>query len=318
LYESNEKYILVKKWYDDVAYYGVVDIRGFEVIPTRYDYISLQKHGNDYYFAIKDKYKNKIGLLNSYRNVVIPFEYDMIRVSNNNDDWIIVDKDDKRGVIDFNNNIIIPFEYFSVGSLSEKLAVVKYVAPDSIAKILSSNAIKDASFIGKIHNGLLIGDYDLTITSNPNYTYKGYSNLELLNALSDTLFRRNYYELNSEFLGTYFPNYEAFSLSLIVGHNWSTLPKKVGYFNDSGEQVIDFIYDDAKSFENGLAPVKFNNMWGVINKKGEVVIPIKYEATKLWKVEYYDLYGIKKRSEKGKRITVGFVDVNGVEYFENN
>jgi hypothetical protein len=41
--------------------------------------------------------------------------------------------------------------------------------------------------------------------------------------------------------------------------------------------VIDAIYDDAKSFSEGLAPVRLGSSWGYINKKHEMVIFPKFD-----------------------------------------
>lgn len=46
---------------------------------------------------------------------------------------------------------------------------------------------------------------------------------------------------------------------------------KYGYFNDKGEVVIDFIYDDANPFINGLAIVKLEEDYYLINTKGEKI-----------------------------------------------
>ena len=54
---------------------------------------------------------------------------------------------------------------------------------------------------------------------------------------------------------------------------------KAGFINTKGKEVIPFVYDDADSFSEGLAPVKNNELWGFINKKNELVIPYKYEGT---------------------------------------
>lgn len=46
---------------------------------------------------------------------------------------------------------------------------------------------------------------------------------------------------------------------------------KYGYFNKKGEMVIDFIYDRAEQFNNGLAIVKKDENYYLINTKGEKV-----------------------------------------------
>lgn len=63
---------------------------------------------------------------------------------------------------------------------------------------------------------------------------------------------------------------------------------KWGYINEFGETVIDFIYDDAKSFSEGIASVfliceydkkgrpLWINKWAMINKTGNLITPYKF------------------------------------------
>lgn len=50
-----------------------------------------------------------------------------------------------------------------------------------------------------------------------------------------------------------------------------------GYIDKTGREVIAPKYDDAISFQDGLAPVKLNRRWGYIDKTGREVITPKYE-----------------------------------------
>ncbi len=50
-----------------------------------------------------------------------------------------------------------------------------------------------------------------------------------------------------------------------------------GFVNSEGEWIISPVYDDVKSFSEGLSPVKVNEKWGYINMKGELVIDPEYD-----------------------------------------
>ena len=53
--------------------------------------------------------------------------------------------------------------------------------------------------------------------------------------------------------------------------------KKWGYVSQkTGETVIDFKYDQAESFYEGLGKVRLGNKWGLINPKGEKVLKIAF------------------------------------------
>lgn len=51
---------------------------------------------------------------------------------------------------------------------------------------------------------------------------------------------------------------------------------KVGYIDKSGKVVIPLQYDGAKSFAEGLAPVK-DKKWGFIDRHGKLVVPMMFE-----------------------------------------
>ena len=49
-----------------------------------------------------------------------------------------------------------------------------------------------------------------------------------------------------------------------------------GFVNKEGKLVIPAVYEHAQSFKNGLVAVQKNGSWGMINQKGEVVVPFDY------------------------------------------
>jgi len=50
-----------------------------------------------------------------------------------------------------------------------------------------------------------------------------------------------------------------------------------GFLNDHGELAIDAMFDDAKEFSEGLAPVRKDDKWGFINKSGNWVIQPQFQ-----------------------------------------
>lgn len=56
-----------------------------------------------------------------------------------------------------------------------------------------------------------------------------------------------------------------------------SLKNKWGFVNEKGEVVIPLIYDAVRDFSGGLAVFKLNDKWGFINTKGEQVVPMSYD-----------------------------------------
>lgn len=52
---------------------------------------------------------------------------------------------------------------------------------------------------------------------------------------------------------------------------------KMGFCCDDGSVVIDPVYDYVTSFYEGYARIKVADKWGIINRKGEVVLEPKYD-----------------------------------------
>jgi len=78
---------------------------------------------------------------------------------------------------------------------------------------------------------------------------------------------------------------------------------KYGFITKSGKEVIPPAYEDAEPFQEGLAVVKLNGKYGAINPRGILVVPCKYEELEAWSeglapVQIGDYYGYLDK--KGK------------------
>lgn len=62
---------------------------------------------------------------------------------------------------------------------------------------------------------------------------------------------------------------------------------KWGFIDDEGEIVIKPVFQEAKSFSNGLAAVYDGEKWGFINKDGDLVIDYQFRD-----VDYFTEDGI--------------------------
>jgi hypothetical protein len=80
---------------------------------------------------------------------------------------------------------------------------------------------------------------------------------------------------------------------------------KVGFADEGGKIVVDYIYDKTHPFSVGLALVLKNGWWGYIDKTGKEIIPcIYYPAWSFTKT------GLAAVCIEGK---YGFIDTTGKE-----
>lgn len=71
--------------------------------------------------------------------------------------------------------------------------------------------------------------------------------------------------------------------------------KKYGFIDVNGKVVIPLIYDDLRDFKNGLAAAKINSKWGFINENGSLAIEAKYSE-----VSNFDKYKLARVVNKDK------------------
>lgn len=79
--------------------------------------------------------------------------------------------------------------------------------------------------------------------------------------------------------------------------------KKFGFLDKNGKLAFDFIYDDAISFESGLAYVMNSQISGYINPKGEMVVPTKGMAGNAFKEGLADV--------NTSEFKIGFINTKG-------
>jgi Ca2+/Na+ antiporter len=279
---------------------GIINYKNDAVIPIMYEYNNIGQINDSIYFGAG--LDGKAGLINEAGEVVVPFEYSGVVILNSEDKWISVSKGLNHGMIDLSNKIKIPIEYSDWIYYSDGMAAVRKSDESEINKLLQSSNVYDSSYIGNLLSELYQSESFI----------KRRRILEF-NVLKEQLItpelRKEFYRSNKEFF-TYRP-YEEFAMGVVSGYDWeSKFSSKWGYIDNNGKLKIDFIYDEAKNFQNGFAKVKYKEKWGMINKNNQVVIPIKYDDINL--IKNYDLIEVRLDHKWG------YVDLNGIEYFTND
>ncbi len=82
---------------------------------------------------------------------------------------------------------------------------------------------------------------------------------------------------------------------------FETAQGKNGFLDSDGHVVIPPIYDSAEAFDDGYSDVKMNNLYGVIDKKGNLVLPCEWDEiydsglTDVWTVKKGDIYRLIRK-----------------------
>ena len=274
--------------------YGLLDYKGDEVLPCRYD--SIYQMVND---ARIIKSNGKYGIINEQASFIAECKYDSVLSPSPRYAPVMLNK--KWGFQDRDGNKIISYKYDNILNYDDSVFVAKYNGKYGIADYEGNTIVK-----------YICGIIYYKIYDSATYIEYG-GKIALLNSklkqVTDNIFMPgfgNYYDegglahlilastnkcgvVNVETGKTVIPfEYDKINLpseELLCGEK----DGKYGYLNIKNETVIPFIYDDGKDFSEGLAMVGKNSqkmltqhgvMWkkkyGFINKKGEIEIPLKF------------------------------------------
>jgi len=90
---------------------------------------------------------------------------------------------------------------------------------------------------------------------------------------------------------------------------------KWGFLDSQGKVAVDYAYDDAAAFYQGLAAVKVGKKWGYVDKRGQMVIAPTFEEAS----EFHEgrAHAKVKVKQGGKMVTrYGFIDTTGAMVIE--
>ena len=270
--------------------WGFVDNAGKVVIPVEYEDV----HDFSKEFAAVKK-KGKWGYIDKTDKVVIPFEYDGAKSFK--EGLAKVKKDYKWGSIDPTGKMVIPFEYGDDVFFSEGLAAVekngkwgyidstgKEIIPFEYDKAYPFN--EGIAVVGqkqKLFQGKLFLKYwEICIDKTGKQFFTS-----LLTAYPRIMNWRNGLIWTAGLVWTIRDYNEKVVYSKVGDEGkvmtWVYQKGKYGYIDSQNKLVIPLIYDDAKnsfyddnSTEN-YCSVKQGKKWGVINEKGEQVLPFVFD-----------------------------------------
>lgn len=308
--------------------YGLIDRRGKYIIPCDYDNI----HTIDYQ-TFKIKLNNKYGVIDKNEKTIIPCIYDFIYL-NRHLNLFEVRLNKKKGYLDLNGSEIIPIKY-SIDDSGNKNGFVrlsinnKYGYLDINGKVLipfeysyislfkegSASAEKDGKwgFIDTVGN--IITPFKFKNAHNFS------EGLALVIQNEKTGFINKKSELTIPSIYDWAYDFEdniaivqsgnhMLKLSSMLTlenndiQNLDIISLKYGVINKKGELLIELIYDEIKLDTNGVLFVLRNNKWGAIDTTGTVLVDFIYDH-----IQMYSAYKNEIIVEKDN--SFGVIDNNG-------
>ena len=256
------------------------------------------------YYVYSDKYlvvKNKdelMGVITLDGGIVIDYKYKDI-INNSNDTFIALNKNNKYGIIDKHNEVVVKFNYKVIDKFDNYYIFVN----DNNKMALYDENYKSITKYEMVYNTLI--DYGLRNESNSINLVKVNGKIAIVN---------NYLE------GINGTEYDKHNLYIIDGNNIYKEIKQVGFGYDN----IVYTYDKDNNIRiynsdvSLLFEIKINNIAKIeeISSVNNELIMIRYiDNTDKENIKYYDLNGHNKEFKLG---TLFIKDVYYRGYIKND
>ncbi|KAF2081788.1 WG repeat-containing protein [Flavobacterium sharifuzzamanii] len=229
---------------------GLIDSLGNVILKPNYEYIENRKDLKNIFEAGIIANKNfKRGYIDLQGNIKIPFEYEDVYYLGNN--LVRVSKNNKTGVVDTKNKIILPIKYTSI------------MGSDGILFVQNNNSIDLFDAKGKQITNFQAFDIE--------YFQHGRSIVTLQNKntlIIDTLGNIVLNPIKNH----QFERILAQDSFLIL----NTITKKNGIINSNGQYEIECRYDEIYP-SNSVYIAKNNGKDGIVDRKDSVLKPLIYD-----------------------------------------
>lgn len=221
----------------------------------------------------------KRAFIDPYGSYIVKPQYE--EISFFTDSLLIFKSGDYYGIMKRNGKTVLPATMDEIGNLANGKAII--VKDDKIGYINDSarivlnpmyevyaNFMENAQFSGNYAKAKLKGKYGIIDSKGKWIIPAAYNNLGAVSGM----------------------------IAFTKGKKW-------GYIDMSNKIIVKPVYDFASSIEKGLAVVEMNGLQGMINAKGEWVIPAEFTEIKQLENDYFLVESNEKLglySAKGARL----------------
>lgn len=269
--------------------YGLYSKEGDKIIDPIFDQIEDFQQG----FSVISK-DNLKGVINEKGKIIVSPKYEEIKILS--EEYFAVKNYNFWGCCNRDGIEIIKPNFEDLINISEGIAVIKKDSKYGCIRIDGELIIPTTyKFISKFCDGRAISHLengDVYLIDNKGNRIKTITNCDFINDLSDGM-------------------YEAVKKNNFM-NDWST--RKSALIDSTGFQVSNYDYYSNQSgapsinnFRNGCATFCKGDYWGVVNKKGKVIVENKY--TQLFSLDNI-FYVFQKDGQK--RLT----ESEGVQYYD--
>jgi hypothetical protein len=303
--------------------YGFLDRKGKEIIAFQFDEV---EDFNSLGLALVKK-KSKYGLINKKGEVIVTFDFQNI-ILLESVKLIAVCKNNKWAFYSTLGKQVSDFIYDQINFTKSSLILVK---KDGKIGYLDSNLITRIPF-GKYHSGTILNKNGLAIVSlKKGYGVINAKDIQVIRTEFDSIgYLQGMYSESDSYVGfknnnltlfdekgtliidkikDYFKDYSRVNYKIKTIYQVKGINGLAGVVDDKGNLLIPLKYEEIERFDGqNKTVVKYKGKYGLIDSNNAIVLPLDNEYIESYKNEKY--YIIKK---KGK---VGIIDYNFKTIFD--
>ncbi|KAF0128467.1 MAG: KWG Leptospira repeat protein [Bacteroidetes bacterium] len=231
--------------------YGFINRRGEEVIPLMYDNAESFQNG----LALV-RLNRKYGFINRNGDSVIPIKFD--NANRFCEGLASVKIEGKYGFINQKGETVLGFNYYGASNFQNGLASVCLTQDYPSVYYVIDKSGKINNNFRNLQNPISFDEGMAIIRESRGFT--------CVDLNGKVLFTRGYQSFRSFKEGRMLVGV---SLMFSSDNEWT-------YLNAYGNPINSTKYSDARDFNEGLACVKSNGLWGFIDKNGSQVLPFIY------------------------------------------
>lgn len=223
--------------------FGIIDTLG-NIVTEKVDFKDVKVFNNGTYAVRKDEEYT----ISKISDPTFSLEYS--NIGKHNDEFIIVSKDEKWGIIDYNGNVIIPFNYGEIVEFDNNIVRVKRRKQDEFVVDIDWNGNENYP-IHHIENAWI---YE----SRLNMKYGLMDDAH--HPITELIYSR---------------------IDHLYGDSFKALKEsKWGIIDSEGNVILSFEYDWINHISEGYIKIAKghtgNLKWGVLNSEGELIVPIDF------------------------------------------
>ncbi|MBR5920233.1 MAG: WG repeat-containing protein [Bacteroidales bacterium] len=296
--------------------WGYIDEEGITIIPFEYDEIGDLVNGNIKANKKKGWQKNGWGIINEKGEIIIPLEHEDVGIFTNG--IVKVKKDGKWGFVNEKGEVMIPFKYDSAGDFADNgMAAVATTPISTCYDYWHYRLVKNKwGYINKKGETVIPFEFDdANIFINGKAKAKKNGRWGYIDENGNEIIQHKVLLNGLKVYLTSFENkigLEDVNEKMITGLDYEAMGSfadkmakaktndKWGVINEKGETIIPFEFEALGRISDGLAKAKSNSKWGCINEKGETIIPFNYDDIEYSEGKYklFKVFGYGWRERK--------------------